>query len=179
MEGRGLMVTRQEHLQRLNARQREEAEKNLAERFWSKVDKSTGSDCWLWTASLGTTGYGQFTLTENGKRSTRKAHRVAYELAVGPIPVDLVIDHLCRQLKCVRPDHLEPVTVRVNTQRGNAVTAATERALKRTHCRNGHEYTPSNTYTYNGRRRCRTCGALAQHRLRERKRAAAEGRDAA
>jgi hypothetical protein len=49
------------------------------------------------------------------------AHRLVYELLVGPIPDGLVLDHLksrCTSRRCVRPDHLEPVTITENTRRG-------------------------------------------------------------
>ena len=45
------------------------------------------------------------------------AHRWSYMLFSGEIPDGLVIDHLCRKKACVRPDHLEPVTQKVNSQR--------------------------------------------------------------
>lgn len=72
-------------------------------------------DCWEWTGALFQgTGYGQ--VWADG--TTRLAHRVVYELLVGPIPVGLDLDHLCRNRSCVNPAHLEPVTRRVNVQRG-------------------------------------------------------------
>lgn len=48
------------------------------------------------------------------------AYRVVYELAVGPIPAGLVLDHLCRVIACVNPAHLEPVTHAENVRRGAA-----------------------------------------------------------
>ena len=48
--------------------------------FWQKVNKTDG--CWLWTAYLNRTGYGQFRVNRRGVL----AHRFAYELVVGPIP---------------------------------------------------------------------------------------------
>src|SRR5690606_7991791 len=93
----------------------------------------------------------------------------AYELLVGPISAGLYLDHLCRTPRCVNPHHLEPVTARENSLRGETVLA---RNLAKTHCPSGHEYTQENTYragpakkTPNGSRQCRTC-------VRERKRAA-------
>ena len=72
------------------------------------------SGCWLWTASLGTYGYGSVRF---GGQS-RGAHRFVYEALVGPVPDGLDLDHLCRNRACVNPDHLEPVTRRVNALRG-------------------------------------------------------------
>lgn len=89
----------------------------LEERFWEKVEP-TGF-CWNWTAST-RNGYGQISV---GGRKGRiaGAHRVAYELLIGPIPDGLVIDHLCRNTLCVNPDHLEPVTVRENALRAPVI----------------------------------------------------------
>lgn len=123
--------------------------KSTAERLWSKVKKTEG--CWTWTASIGSGGYGQMRL---GTKTVR-AHRLAYELVVGPIPEGLVIDHLCRNRACVRPDHLEPVTARENTLRGETLAAAN---VLKTHCAKGHEYTEANTVKQgDGKRRCREC----------------------
>ena len=82
----------------------------LAERFWPKVQKT--ESCWLWTSSLGTTGYGQI----NIDRRPAKAHRVAYELVKGPIPEGMFIDHICHNGICVNPDHLRPVTNKQNLE---------------------------------------------------------------
>src|SRR5213593_4533327 len=78
--------------------------------FWAKVNKAEGS-CWRWTGSQRRGGYGRVRI---GGRDF-VAHRVAYELTIGPIPDGLQLDHLCRNRLCVRPAHLEPVTGQVNT----------------------------------------------------------------
>jgi hypothetical protein len=96
-------------------------------------------------------GYGEFSI---GKRKVR-AHRFAYETFRGAIPAGLVIDHLCRQPRCVNPGHLQPVTRGENVLRGEGPTAALARRLR---CRNGHEFTPENTSVNDrGHRGCRTC----------------------
>lgn len=108
--------------------------------------------CWLWTASCGRGGYGRF----NYEGRAQSAHRCAYELLVGPIPDGLEIDHLCRVRNCVNPDHMEPVTHRVNVLRGMGSSA---KRARQTHCKNGHPFDEKNTYMRpDGRRACRACG---------------------
>lgn len=131
----------------------------LAERFWFNVDKS--GDCWEWTAGHSGNGYAQFQVGER----PHPAHRIAYLLLIGPIPDGLVLDHLCRNINCVNPAHLEPVTRVENIQRGE------NHWRNKTHCPQGHEYTPENTYVYRGRRQCRTCSAVYKRQYKARKRA--------
>lgn len=131
----------------------------LPDRFWVKLDKHGPNGCWLWHAALSTTGYGKY--SHEGVVS--QAHRVAYEDAKGPIPAGLDLDHLCRVRACVNPDHLEPVTRRVNTLRGETVAAAN--AVK-THCLRGHPLEGDNVYIQVSRsghpeRSCKTCRRLA------------------
>ena len=122
-------------------------DKKTFERFWSKVKKT--DYCWEWTASL-RRGYGQFSL--NGKQIT--AHRFSYELVNGKIPKELELDHLCRNHSCVNPDHLEAVTHRENILRGETLQAINAR---KTHCIQGHEFTPENTYQDKSYRQCKIC----------------------
>ena len=86
--------------------------------FWSKVEKTQG--CWNWKGVRKTTGYGQ---CWDGS-AVRTAHRYAYQITIGPIPDGLVLDHLCRNIICVRPDHLEAVTQRVNLMRTDVSEAS-------------------------------------------------------
>lgn len=120
------------------------------ERFWPKVEKQEGG-CWLWLSTITRDGYGHFWL--QGKLVS--AHRFAYELLVGPIPSGLTLDHLCRVRACVKPEHLEPVTVRDNVLRGNGHSALN---AQKTQCPQGHQYDLFNTYLIpSGGRGCRAC----------------------
>lgn len=122
------------------------------QRLWDKINKTSG--CWVWTgAGLTSRGYGLF--WKDGK--VQSAHRVVYELLVGEIPEGLTLDHLCRNRACVNPQHLEPVTQKVNTLRGESLSA---KYAQRTHCKNGHEYTTENTSLQYGWRRCNECNRI-------------------
>jgi hypothetical protein len=124
------------------------ARKPLDVAFWSKVHMTDG--CWLWTAMLSDDGYGRIAV----RRRQRYAHRVAYEQMVGPIPEGMELDHLCRNRRCVRPDHLEPVTHLENIRR-----AQTGR------CRRGHPLAGANLYVDpKGRRVCKQCRRVADLR---------------
>lgn len=70
------------------------------ERFWSNVDRS--GDCWLWTGGCSDTGYGSI----EWNARVALAHRVSYELSIGPIPDGLFVLHRCDVRACVRPEHL-------------------------------------------------------------------------
>lgn len=83
-------------------------------RFWSKVDKS--GDCWMWMASLNASGYGQLVVTQDGQRVGYRSNRVAYELANGPIPEGMLIDHTCFVRACCNPGHLRLATQKQNME---------------------------------------------------------------
>ncbi len=79
----------------------------------ARVTKTTGG-CWIWA---------QATRRKYGAASTQdrtvvQAHRFSFELFVGPIPSGMTLDHLCRDTRCVNPEHLEPVSLQENLRRG-------------------------------------------------------------
>ncbi len=128
-------------------------------RFWEKVNpcglipahRPDLGPCWEWLCPPNDNGYGYF-WHEDKKRLV---HRFSYGLFVAEIPDELVIDHLCRNRICCRPDHLEPVTDRVNILRGEGLAARNALA---TECYQGHPYDEENTYWYpDGSRGCREC----------------------
>lgn len=135
---------------------------SLTERFWRKVVKS--EQCWLWQGHIAPNGYGMVGV--NGR--IEYAHRVVYQLAVGPIPEGYQVDHVktrgCTNRACVNPAHLEAVPARVNNERSDSPTAVNGR---KTHCDHGHEFTAANTYVSKKGRACRACRRDRDERRRK------------
>ena len=157
--------------------------KTWENRFWSYVDKGDG--CWNWTGTRTRTvvrscnpnsrakvdEYGTLRILTDKVRNY-KAHRLSYALVKGQIPDGLVIDHLCKNTLCVNPEHLEAVTQRINSIRGDGHS-------KHTRCINGHSYENNLRVYYsdkypNGRRECLICLKKHKHEsyLRSKKRLA-------
>jgi hypothetical protein len=128
------------------------------ERFWEKVALPNENGCMLWLAYVNPkTGYGDLRM----EPKTVLAHRLSYELAHGPIPEGLQIDHLCRVRACVAPGHLEAVTSQVNNLRSTCY----EKKRAKTHCKRGHARTGDNVIvTKQGHRICRACVKDNSHR---------------
>lgn len=136
--------------------------------YWSYAPEN---GCWEWAGAISTAGYGQIFV--DGRH--RPAHRISYEAHVGEIGDGLHIDHLCRNRKCVNPDHLEPVTPVENIMRGEGIMAQNAR---KDQCHRGHDFDAQNTYiTPDGGRMCRKCRAIAKAEYRARLRAAGKPLD--
>lgn len=115
--------------------------------------------CWSWVGAT-SLGYGRIWI--DGR--LLGAHRVLYERHRGPIADGLEIDHLCRNRKCVNPDHLEAVDTATNVLRGIGVTASNARKSR---CRLGHAF---DRFDGNGRR-CNSCHRIANRTYREKRKA--------
>lgn len=122
----------------------------VSDRFFERVEKGDG--CWLWTGSMIPSGYGQMTVgsisTEFGVRVRQAyAHRLSYAIHKGPIPDGFVVDHLCRNRRCVNPAHLEAVECEVNSERV---------WIRMSHCRRGHALPKG------GSKECAHCAEIAR-----------------
>lgn len=113
--------------------------------------------CIVWTGKKDSHGYA-YTRIPGGWRAV---HRITYEEVHGPIPLGLVIDHLCRRRDCVNPSHLEAVTSGENTRRGLP-------GVLRTHCKNGHPLSGDNLHQTPRRRTCRACDRRRHREMKER-----------
>lgn len=149
---------------------------NVEEWFWRGVDKA--GDCWIWTRCRDRRGYGRFSA-----KGHRRAHRFSWALTNGPIPPGMCVLHRCDNPPCVNPAHLFVGTSNDNVADMMAKGRFRNLAMKdpsahaahlkarvatRTHCKNGHEFSPSNTRLRGATRICRAC-----HNITERARRAA------
>lgn len=144
---------------------------SVLERMRAKMDPQPNG-CIHWTGRISKEGYGYVGV----KGTTKPTHRVAYEIAFGPIPEGAWIDHTCHNgdtscsggytclhRRCINPEHLEPVTPRENQHRSHLTAAS------RAECVHGHPFTQENTYLRpDGKgRHCREC-IRAREQKRER-----------
>lgn len=117
--------------------------------------------CWEWTGNSDKNGYGRF----GWGGMTWLAHRAAYTLHVGPIPLGMCLDHRCRNKACCNPWHLDLITRGENILRGISFSACNAR---KTRCAHGHDFDARNTYLHRGRRQCRSCNRAAVARYKQR-----------
>jgi hypothetical protein len=139
---------------------------SLEERLFGRSIPEPNSGCIFWLGAVQSKGYGN--IFHDGK--VKYTHRVSYELAHGPIPDGMEIDHKCRVRCCINPDHLHVVThnenIRLSVERKG-------QAAERTVCPSGHSLTGDNRKVYAGVVVCRTCRIEWKRRWRIKKRSAA------
>lgn len=107
----------------------------LPGRFWAKIQLGKEFEdkgpCWVWTGSGGInscSAYGFFRVGSqtDGTRRQASVHRYSYEILVGSIPEGFEVDHLCRVTHCANPQHLQPVTGKVNSSRSRSTKLTDE-----------------------------------------------------
>ena len=144
--------------------QRKWKQEDADEDFWSNVrfedEVFQENGCMIW-AGPGDR-YGAFHRDGNQHR----AHRWIYERLRGPITLGLQVDHLCRNTRCVNPDHMELVTGKENQLRSPISFGAVN--SRKTHCVNGHEFTPENLrFERDGKKRvCVKCSIARKRAYR-------------
>lgn len=82
----------------------------MSDTFMSKVYADPNTGCWLWGGSANKQGYGNFWKD----KKCQKAHRVSYQLFVGPLSNELDVMHTCDFPPCVNPAHLRAGTTQDN-----------------------------------------------------------------
>ncbi len=129
---------------------------NVNEWFWDKIDRT--GDCWLATGgSVGVQGHRIYWMDSRHYG----AHVISWMIANGPVPDGFWVLHRCNNGQCVNPVHLYLGDNSRNVL--DQVEAGTHNNARKTHCKNGHEFTPENTRrvsTRPTRRICRTCEGI-------------------
>lgn len=134
----------------------------LADRLEAKSIPEPNTGCWLWFGATNGIGYGKLSIGHSGRIY---AHRASYELANGPIPEGLHLDHKCRTPSCINPDHLEAVTNAENTRRG----LLSKLRPPRSHCLRGHDLDQHGYADTQGHNQCRECLHIRQKAYYRRK----------
>lgn len=82
----------------------------VIEKFWSRVDKNGPvareglTPCWLWLGSTHKAGHGQTAV--KGRKGLYYTHRLAWEIANGPVPNGMCVCHECDVPSCCNTEHL-------------------------------------------------------------------------
>lgn len=135
--------------------------------FWSRVTRGAADECWPWAAGRDPHGYGL--MWWHGR--TLRAHRLAWALANDQAvpPPEVLVCHRGDNPSCVNPAHLWLGSNLDNTRDRTAKGRGSNGNERKTHCTEGHEYTPENTYSYRGWRQCRACNRAAVAAYKSRK----------
>lgn len=126
-------------------RQRRREDKFIS--FSKRVRINPITKCWDWIGAIANeTGYGYLKCGSmtHGNMQNWLAHRFSY-MMFKSYPVNgMEIDHLCKNRRCVNPEHLEEVDQKTNNLRSDSLSALN---FRKTHCKNGHPF--DDFFTYN------------------------------
>jgi hypothetical protein len=127
---------------------------SMEQRLLDKLSRDDNG-CWVFTGVLSSDGYGL--LWDNRRRNNSKAHRIAYELWVGPIPDEHDVHHVCENRACCNPSpkHLE---TKPSPQHNG------DHHRSEDPCPRGHEFNAENFTVIRGQRVCRRCAKSASDR---------------
>ena len=141
----------------------------VAERAFERV-RMNENGCRISEYSVGSHGYAQIGWQEKGTRQTVLAHRAAWVHVNGQMPLGMTLDHVCKERRCVNPEHMRMLPNYENARRIN------RRDWPMRQCTNGHENTLLEGFarTENGKRRtgviCSECRRIYVARTNWRKR---------
>ena len=136
----------------------------LAERIAAKTVRMPNG-CLEWHGLVNRQGYGRM----YSKGSMKLIHRLAWELANGPIPDGMCVLHHCDNPPCHDAEKcLFLGTVAENI--ADKIAKGRDYNQQKTHCPQGHPYSGDNLYVQkkSGGRKCRICSKAALVRFYER-----------
>jgi hypothetical protein len=117
--------------------------------------------CWLWTGYINNKGYGRW--------AAFYVHRLLWSLRHGAVPAGLELDHLCRNRRCVNPEHLVAVTHAENMRRAPRSGPVPHPE----HCPQGHPWAVHAVANSKGYRECRACQVKSKRAYADRQKAMA------
>lgn len=128
---------------------------------------SLNGPCHIFRGYKDKRGYGRV----YSRETTSLVHKYVWEQLNGPVPDGLELDHQCMVKSCCNPNHLRAVTHKVNSTE-NVKGASWQINIMKTHCPQGHEYTPENTRVRHAKhgRECKTCARISKQARKKRKR---------